>query len=76
MDCVVDAAMDGDNEILEFEIATRVQERKRGLDDLEMRLEAASEGTAVDVIKLVGENPRIFCIVDFEGAICRNTRNK
>jgi hypothetical protein len=72
-DRVVDAAMNGNDEILEFEIAAWTQERRGGFDNLEVRLETASESTAVNVIKLVRKCPRIFGIVDFKEAIGRDT---
>jgi hypothetical protein len=65
--------MDGDDEVLEFKITSRAQEGKGGLNNLEMRLEAASKSTAVNIIKLVRERPRIFSIVDFKEAVGRDT---
>jgi hypothetical protein len=73
---VVDAAMNRNDKILEFKIASWTQERKCAFNNLEVRLEAASKGTAVNIIKLVSENPRIFSIVDFKEAIGRDTRIK
>lgn len=73
---VVDAAMNGNDEILEFKIAPWTQGRKCAFNNLEVRSEAASEGTTVNVIKLVRENPRIFSVVDFEEAIRRDTQVK
>lgn len=66
--------MNRNDEILEFKIAPRTQGRKCAFNNLEMRREAASEGTTVNIIKLVRENPRVFSVVDFEEAIRRDTR--
>jgi hypothetical protein len=68
--------MNGNDEILEFKIAPWTQGRKCAFNNLEVRFKAASEGTAVNVIKLVRENPRIFSIVDFKDAVGRDTRIK
>jgi hypothetical protein len=35
--------------------------------------EARSEGPAVDVVELLGETPRIFCIADPKAAVGRDT---
>ena len=34
-----------------------------------MRFEAGCEGAAVDVVEVVGEEPWVFCVVDFKVAV-------
>jgi hypothetical protein len=52
--------------VLEFEIATR-EEGFVGLGYDGWRVfKAGCEGAAVDVVELLGKDPFIFCIVDFE----------
>lgn len=35
-----------------------------------VRSETSDEGAAVDVVKRHGEQPVVFCVVDFEAAVC------
>ena len=61
--------MEGDDAVLELEVAAWTQRRECGFDDGKMRLEADGQRAAVDVIELIREIPVVFSVFDLEVTI-------
>jgi hypothetical protein len=62
-------AHERDDAVLEFEVAAWTREVEGGFYHGHVRFEAGCEGAAVDVVEVVGEEPWVFCVVDFKVAV-------
>jgi hypothetical protein len=70
MDGWVTDIFEGEYPVLEFEVATW-GERFEGFGDHILGVfEAGDESPPVDVVKFLGEVPLVFCVINFEAAVC------
>jgi hypothetical protein len=58
--------VEGDDAVLELEVAAWTEGRECGFDDAEMRLEADCQRAPMDVVKLMGEIPGMFGVFYLE----------
>ena len=67
-ECIIER-MPGCDAVLEFEVAAWFESCECGFDDGKGIMKARHEGTAVNVVKLLGEVPFCLRVMDFEFAV-------
>jgi hypothetical protein len=66
---IVYTAVDRNDKILDLEVTPWTKERDGRVYDIKMGFETTCNRASVDIVKLVSEDPWIFCIIDFKVAV-------